>query len=231
MPHTMITAHSGCEGTPDNSLESIERGAALGADCVEVDVRLDPAGRLILSHDHPEDGAEPVPLERAFSVLLGTNAGINCDLKESAALVPVLELAEALRFPRERLFFSGAVEIAALRRDPELARRGRILLNSEVLVRSLAPELPDDRAAQQAFLSEQTDAATELIRSLGAEGLNAPYRYMPKILIAALRERGVRLSLWTVNEEAALRDLLAEGLFNLTTRTVRTALRLREESR
>ena len=35
----MITAHSGCEGTPENSLASIEKGIALGADCVEIDVR------------------------------------------------------------------------------------------------------------------------------------------------------------------------------------------------
>ncbi len=39
-----ITAHSGCENTPENSMESVRTGIALGADFVEVDVRLDPKG-------------------------------------------------------------------------------------------------------------------------------------------------------------------------------------------
>ena len=48
-----ITAHSGCEGTPDNSLESVRAGVDLGADFVEVDVRLDPEGTPRLTHDMP----------------------------------------------------------------------------------------------------------------------------------------------------------------------------------
>ena len=32
MKNILITAHSGCEGTPDNSMESILKGIELGAD-------------------------------------------------------------------------------------------------------------------------------------------------------------------------------------------------------
>ena len=39
MKMPQITGHSGCEGTPRDSMASIERAAALGADAVEVDVR------------------------------------------------------------------------------------------------------------------------------------------------------------------------------------------------
>ena len=50
---------------------------------------------------------------------------------------------------------------------------------------------------------------------------------MPPALIAALRARGVALSLWTVNEEPDLCRLLGEDLLNITTRNIRAALRLR----
>ena len=52
---TVITAHSGCEGTPDNSREHILAAIASGAEMIEVDVRQAPDGTLILSHDVPED--------------------------------------------------------------------------------------------------------------------------------------------------------------------------------
>ena len=95
MAHPMITAHSGCEGTAENSLESLACGLALGADCVEVDVRLGGDGVLWLTHDLPKPGAALVRLEQAFAALADSNAAINCDLKECAALYPVLSLAEA----------------------------------------------------------------------------------------------------------------------------------------
>lgn len=39
---TYITAHSGCEGTPAGSMESITRALELGANFIEVDVRRSP---------------------------------------------------------------------------------------------------------------------------------------------------------------------------------------------
>ena len=45
LPHGFtITAHTGCEGTPDNSLDSIRAGVAAGADIVEIDLHFLPDG-------------------------------------------------------------------------------------------------------------------------------------------------------------------------------------------
>ena len=117
--------------------------------------------------------------------------------------------------------------VSALREGPGVARRARVLLNSEVLAAYLRPDGAQDREAHQALFAACPEETADALRALGVEGLNAPYRYMPPALIAALRSRGVALSLWTVDGEEDLRRLLAEDLLNITTRSVRTALRLR----
>ena len=52
---TIITAHSGCEKTPENSREHILAAIASGAEMIEVDVRQAEDGTLYLSHDVPEE--------------------------------------------------------------------------------------------------------------------------------------------------------------------------------
>lgn len=67
----MITAHSGADGTKENSLEFVAYAMQTGADALEVDVRMGENGILILSHDKtdgrcgtscrciPYDGKDP----------------------------------------------------------------------------------------------------------------------------------------------------------------------------
>ena len=52
---TLITAHTGADGRPDNSLEFVEYALGCGADTLEVDVRRLPGGNgsetLAIGHD------------------------------------------------------------------------------------------------------------------------------------------------------------------------------------
>jgi len=101
---TLITAHSGCDGTPDNSLEFISHALRSGADALEVDVRAAQDGTLYLSHDRT-DAACP-KLSQAFPMLRSRPMRINCDLKQpgleeavlalAAAPIPICETAKAL---------------------------------------------------------------------------------------------------------------------------------------
>ena len=223
----LITAHSGCEGTPDNSLASIEKGAALGADCVEIDVRADAGGRLWLTHDVPKDFSGLVSLEEAFALIRESGVAVNCDLKESAALLPTLALAQKMGIGREKLIFSGSVDPALLEAHPEVARSSRIFLNSEELVRDMMQGDPPDRVGQTIFLLMNSRQAAKRIHTLGAEALNAPYLLVPDELIIVLRAREVALSLWTLNDDNALREYLAKDLLNVTTRRPAAALAVR----
>ncbi len=47
----MITAHSGCDGTEDNSLDFIRYALDSDAGCLEVDVRKVWIVDLVLAHD------------------------------------------------------------------------------------------------------------------------------------------------------------------------------------
>ena len=44
MSAPIITAHSGCEATEIDSLDSIDKALEYGADAIEIDVRADPSG-------------------------------------------------------------------------------------------------------------------------------------------------------------------------------------------
>ena len=88
----MITAHSGCDGTPENSLEFLRTALLSEADAVEVDVRKNGEGKLILSHDETEEDA--VTLEEAFRMAEGIpKKKINCDLKQKGLEEEIYRLA------------------------------------------------------------------------------------------------------------------------------------------
>ena len=102
MTEPMITAHSGCEDTPTDSLESIDKALEFGADAIEVDVRVDQNGELRISHNSvsQEDYYEKVTLQTVLDRIRFTDLAINFDIKEQAALYKTLEEAERLGFPR-----------------------------------------------------------------------------------------------------------------------------------
>ena len=149
-------------------------------------------------------------------------------MKEYGALLPVLALADDFGIGPEKLIFSGSVDTALLEKEPEIARRARIFLNSEELVRDLMKTDPPDRTGQTAFMLAHAGCVADRLHALGAEALNAPYKYMPDELIAKLRARNVALSLWTLNNEAALKEFMEKDLLSVTTRCVSLALSIRD---
>ena len=241
MKNTAITAHSGCEGTMRDSFESIERGIALGAECVEVDVQIDAAGVLRLSHDRREDYSGAETLEHAFARVADAGININCDLKAPRVLYPVLELAKKFGLTDGRLIFSGSVSCDLLAADPEIARKARIFLNGEEIGKyfycGAAPDFAQILRSPWSFLRERNveimDARIPEIvasaKSVGAAAINLPFKILTHEHIARFRACGAELSLWTVNEEADMRRLLNEDLLSMTTLNVRTAMNVRAE--
>lgn len=65
----MITAHSGSDGFPDNSLEFISAMLSEGVQAFEIDVQVGPES-LYLSHDVLTDPSDAVLLADVFSLML-----------------------------------------------------------------------------------------------------------------------------------------------------------------
>ena len=92
----LVTAHSGCENTPDNSLESLLAAIAAGADVAEIDVRSSTDGIPILMHDEvPAEIENPNALMTLTEVLDLIQSGkimLNLDLKDDRCVDEVATL-------------------------------------------------------------------------------------------------------------------------------------------
>ena len=133
----IITAHSGCEGTGIDTMDSIEKALLFGADAVEIDIRTDPFGDLRISHDplSLEDYLRKNLLSDVFHRVQPTPLLINFDIKEEAALYKTIKAAHAFGFPTERLIFSGSTTPSQLANDPQLTKRANFFLNLEAVLK------------------------------------------------------------------------------------------------
>lgn len=201
-----ITAHSGCEGTERDSLESIKIAIDLGVDAVEVDVRKGPDGTLRISHDRKESAATygVVPsLEEVFELLRPTALSVNCDLKEREHLYDVLDLAWKYGFGRDRLILTGSVSPEQLSYDGDIRRRASLYMNIEELFkylylqaggRSIAdfPRLmvePWAFTRQYMFdLQSHLPQIIDFVAVLGVNVINFPYRGLTEECCKALEE-------------------------------------------
>lgn len=210
---TLITAHSGCDGTPDNSLQFLSHALQCGADALEVDVRSAPDGVLHLGHDQADTSSPQ--LIQVFQMLQGSSMQINCDLKQPDLEEPVLTLARRWGVAG-RLLFSGAVSTERIRLDSEI--RARTLLNVQSL-------LPEEKGLR---MERQLERLVELCRACGVSVINISYEVCTDSILDRLRTEGVGVSVWTVDAEEDARRLLEWGVYNITSRRPGMVLALRE---
>ena len=133
MIKTMITAHSGCEGTGIDTMDSIEKALEIGSDAVEIDVRIDPLGNLRVSHDllSLEEYLEKNQLEKVFQRVFSTSLKVNFDIKEPKAIQKTIQAAKDFGFPSERLILTGCADPDILLDDTDLRGEASFFLNLE----------------------------------------------------------------------------------------------------
>lgn len=236
---TVITAHSGCEDTQIDSMESLHVGIALGADIAEVDVRQGGDNKLVISHDRRNDYGGFLLLSEVFGVVAANGRiGINCDLKESDILEDVLNLASDTGVGSQLLALSGNVTPAALRANPDFAKRAQIYLNIEQVLCDLLGKSPfcresdtDEGNCAWEFVGYRIkdmayylDEIVGMCKNLGVSALNLPCAPLTEPYLEKFIELGVPLSVWTINNRQAMKYLFKIGIKNLTTLKVRTAL-------
>lgn len=215
---TLITAHSGCDGTPDNSIAFLNYALASRADALEIDVHPKPGGGCYLSHDS-SDGDCP-DLEDAFRLLAGSRKKMNCDLKQPNMELAVLALAKEFGVA-DRILFSGDVNPRLVRDNPEI--RSRTLLNLKPIAWEMLQNL--DRGILPG--PADMEALVSQCRAYKIPVINVPFKLCTDLFLDVLEREGIGVSAWTVNDTEEASRLLAKNIFNITTRNAAAVCALR----
>lgn len=200
----IVIAHRGASWElPENTLPAFERAIDVGADYVELDVRADAAGRLVVTHDPPRRGRDYPTLEEVLDLCRG-RIGVMAELKT----------------PRR------------YRRHDLVSRTVGLLGDDDVVVCFQRPALEEVRALRPGLRTVQHVGYGVSVRGAAgawAAGF-ADGRVTRRGVAAALRAGLVPL-VYTVNEPERLRALAAIGVAGIFTDRPDLALRTTRPAR
>lgn len=230
LPPVMRIAHRGASGqAPENTLAAIGRALEIGVDLVEVDVHLTADGWPVLMHDRTvdrtTDGSGPVDTLRLAEVR-SLDAGSWFGPAFAGERVPTLEEALDLVGKRALLLVEVKTEEAAERTVTvvrSLRAQSRVILQS-----FLGPAVRAvnrlDRRIPTVFLMTGSEAAlrrkTGVVRrvlKLGANALALRYTAARPELVEMFLSRAMGFWVWTVDEEADMREMVALGVGGIIT--------------
>ncbi len=194
------TAHTGCVDTKDNSLESIDVAAEYNADIVEFDLSFTEDGTAVLSHDKPV--GNEITLEEAFKKLASFESLlINVDVKDTSHLEVVKPLAEKYGLS-ERFFYTG---IEKKHCEAVNTKSSGVPYYLNTKVRKIQTRKYLEKLAKK-------------VSGCGAVGINFNKNNATKKLVDFFHEKGLLVSIWTVNSEGDINRILALSPDNITTR-------------
>lgn len=216
---TLITAHSGCDDTVDNSLEYIEYALNSNCNCFEVDVRKDKAGNLILAHDYTDEG---VKLKQVFQKLFFSDKLINCDLKDEGIELEVLNLARECNV-ENKLIFSGTVNLKLIEKNNFQLGNVNVFLNIENFYKDyfFLKSNPIEYFAE-------LPAALDNLQNYDVLCINVNYMLCNDNFLNLLESKNIKCSAWTVNDESEIKRLISKNIFNITTRNLMGALKIKK---
>jgi len=243
--YSLITAHTGCENTLPNTLESVLLGMESGADFVEVDVRSTSDGIVILFHDEhiltSDSGmarindltyseliklitndaksnsniTEIIKLEEVISIVKNSGGFLNIDIKDDACIAPMIKLI------READMVCSTIITGCKYSRASVLKRDypefQVLLN---LDESL---LLDIDKSPKMIAEEICSMAVEA----SCCGINIEFTYLSIELIEEARRRFLPISIWTLTENENLDEYLYMGFYSITTKAVRSLVEKR----
>lgn len=197
-----ITAHTGCMGTKENSLDSIKKGVENGASTVEFDLYFTTDGEPVLAHDEPVGGE--VTLDEAFEYVSHfEDIKVNVDIKTCDALEKVYPAAQKYGI-ENRIFYTG-VKDEFVESVKENSPQVKYFLNVDV---------DKSKNTDKEYLL----SLVEKVKNVGAVGINFNYEGASEELVQIFHENGLLVSIWTVNDEYNMYKILSFEPDNITTR-------------
>jgi glycerophosphoryl diester phosphodiesterase len=251
-----IFGHRGSAGThPENTMESFQAAADLGVRYLETDVHLTRDGEVVVSHDDNLERAcgrpgviaeldyrEIATMDAGFSFTLD---GVHFPFREKGLRVP--RLAEVLSaFPGTRFNIdlkpeqTSIIELTLKVIDAAGMRR-MVLLTSEFQarldeIRAAAPAIPSSLGYFEIAAFMQAMSARDAAYHPPGDAIQIPTEYhswklaTPETVEMAHRH-GLEVHIWTVNEEAEMRAMLALGVDGIMSDFPALALKVIESAR
>ncbi len=236
----MVVAHrGGCALGPENTIIAFDRGLAAGADALELDVHLSKDGVVVVHHDETLDRTtnDSGPVAARTAAELG-----RVDAGEGAGIPVFADVLD--RYRNLPIIVEMKVDTAAM--GEALARDvGRAGATARVCAAGFGSRsLAAARAALPGMASSAAHAEVRmfLYRSwIGWPPRRPPYggfqvpeaaqghRIVSPRFLRHAHQRGLKVQVWTVDDEADMRRLLQWGVDALITNRPDVAVRVRSE--
>ena len=222
---TAVFAHRGCteRGIVENTLEAFAEARRLGADGVELDVRLTADGALAVHHDAEVPGVGPIPELGVsdlppFVPLLADVFGV-CD-----GMTVNVEIKNA---PQDPGWDGGeAVAVLTAAAIEEAGWTERVIVSSFQAATLRAVQAADGRLALGALWGFGSDPGSALGEAAAA-GFRAVHPFVLSVtpeLVARAHAAGLAVNVWTVNAVDDLRAMVAAGTDAVITDELTSAL-------
>jgi len=238
-PGVQVIAHRGGAGLrPENTLAAFLHAAQLGADVLEMDVRLTADAAIVVIHDatvdRTTDGSGAVAgltLERLRALDAGyrwsADGGKTFPYRGRGLRVPALEevfeRVPAARMVVEMKQFAppSAAALCALIRRAGMQRKVLVASFANDALRAFRDACPEVATSMSAF-EARLFVMLRGFYAPAAVALQVPDRMRETVLVtpellATARGRNLKLHAWTVNDDARLRELVRLGVDGIMT--------------
>jgi glycerophosphoryl diester phosphodiesterase len=221
-----VVGHRGAMGhCPENTLASFERGLALGADWIELDVHLSRDGALVVIHDETvdrtTDGHGPVR-DLTLAQLKSLDAGGWFAPEYAGQRIPTLD--EVLAWARQRnttvdieiknapVYYAGieAAVVDAVRRNDMIDQVIVISFDHTTVkqVKALEPRI----TTGVLYGARPVDGGVGLARQAEADALLPHWAYVTPQDVAVAHAAGLSVAPWASSDPDVLRQLIAAGV-------------------
>ncbi|ANS73905.1 hypothetical protein AWM70_04390 [Paenibacillus yonginensis] len=240
----LITAHTGCMGTLDNTLESVRRGIELGADVIEEDIRVTQDGVAVLAHDDLWTGAGGGQIrisQTRYAELRKLEVVAHHAGKKGSMSFSTLEdllriIRSSGRMANLDLKTDEAVEAAA-----ELVRR--LDMFDQVFLSGCEAERARLAESRQPKLNKLLNADAKLFMAVAYDqavkqtcqdalaascfGINIYHEFITPALVEQAEVSGLAVYAWTVNEPVLMELYADMGVASITARNVEALVQLK----
>lgn len=246
MNKPLITAHTGCDNTPHNTIESVFSGQEYGADINEVDVRVTKDGVPVLWHDSgilTKDGDKLSIDSISYSEIEDIQSGGRLLFPENQKRITKLE--EVFKAIKDRDIIlnldlktdTSINPVVKLTREWDLTERVIFSGCEEsraALLKKKYPEFQVLLNAEEKLISREDLSYSEKVKILcdtavssSCCGLNVPFEFCRPELIKYADLRLLPVAVWTVSSEDLLQKFIDMGVFSITTYNVKMLAKMK----